>query len=714
MERTSAYGGLDRFRIIAAILIVGIHTYPLLLFGEGINFMFVHVFARIAVPFFLMVTGYFLLPRYLVANGSDTRPLTNFVRKTGLLYLSATLMYLPISIYAGHFSVDNLPATIVRMLIFDGTFYHLWYLPASILGVVLVYVLGRKYSFPTIFCIAVGLYFIGLLGDSYHGLVAGIPLIGSAFEAGFSLSSYTRNGLLYAPVFLTLGAGIAMTKKHMCIKASTAGFAVFMAIMLIEGAVLSHFGIQRHTSMYMALVPCMFFLFHILLAGKGQSSPLLRQVSMWIFISHPMFIILVRGAARFLGLTALLVENSLVHFIAVAALSTAFSILTTKAWFHNKKKPPGFRTGRAWVELNMNNLRHNVKVLQANLPYECQLMPAVKANAYGHGAAEISKELNACGISAFCVATVQEGVELRKNGIKGEILILGYTHPEHFHLLSKYDLTQTVIDAGYAQLLDRHGKKLQVHIAVDTGMRRLGEYADNIQDIIMIFGCKNLIISGIFTHQCTVDGCKPSDVDFAQKQIDVFYAVLEGIKEHGYKLPRAHLQSSYGIFRHPELSLDYARVGIALYGMLSTQEDTEKYRTSLRPVLSLKARVSAVKTLSNGESAGYGLAYTAKGPAKIASLSIGYADGVPRGLSCGVGYVLINGKKAPIAGRVCMDQMMVDITGIDDVQQGDVATIIGTDGEFAISACEIAQQTGTIANEILSRLGRRLETYVSN
>ena len=373
----------------------------------------------------------------------------------------------------------------------------------------------------------------------------------------------------------------------------------------------------------------------------------------------------------------------------------------------------GFQAGRAWIGLDMNNLRHNVDILQKRLPKDCLLMPAVKANAYGHGAVEISKALNAFGIQTFCVATVLEGEELRNHGITGEILILGYTHPQHFNLLTKYHLTQTIIDLNYAKMLDAHGKNLPVHIKVDTGMHRLGEDAENIENIIDIFNCKNLEINGVFTHLCTDDGTKQSDIDFARQQIECFDRVLFRLKEHRIKLPKAHIQSSYGVFKHPELSFDYARVGIALYGMLSTRQDTDSFQTGLRPVLSLKTRVSAIKTLKSGESAGYGLTFTAKQDTKIAILAIGYADGVPRGLSCGVGNVLINGQKALIAGLICMDQTAVDITGIHGVKQGDIAIIIGKSGENEITACDIAEQIGSIANDVLSRLGGRLEVSLS-
>jgi len=367
---------------------------------------------------------------------------------------------------------------------------------------------------------------------------------------------------------------------------------------------------------------------------------------------------------------------------------------------------------RSWIELDISNLRHNVKVLQGLLPEKCALMPAVKANAYGHGAIEISRELNACGIHAFCVAAALEGATLRKKGIKGEILILGYTHPKNFYLLEKYRLTQTVVDYNHAVALNNYGKKIMVHVAIDTGMRRLGERSENIETIAKIFRLKNLIINGVYTHCSVIDSRTPSDVAFTNSQIDRFYDVLGQLKALGLHIPKSHIQSSYGVFNCPHLSCDYARVGIALFGMLSTLEDTERYDTGLRPVLSVKSRISAIKTVSAGEPVGYGHAFTAIQPMKIAVLAIGYADGIPRSLSCGVGHVLINGKKAPIVGRICMDQMMVDVTGIYDARQGDIAVVIGKSKNAVITACEIAEQTGTIANEILSRLGERLERHI--
>lgn len=372
-------------------------------------------------------------------------------------------------------------------------------------------------------------------------------------------------------------------------------------------------------------------------------------------------------------------------------------------------KIPGFSCGRAWIELDGAALRYNVSSLAEELPEHCELMPAVKAEAYGHGGVLISKELNQIGIQAFCVAAVSEGVELRKNKIKGEILVLGYTHPEDFPLLTQYRLTQTVVDYPYASLLNNYGKELPVHIGIDTGMHRLGLQSENMEQIYDIFGMENLKVEGMFTHLSADDTMSEEDQEFTHRQIHDFYEVVEKLKDRGYPVPKLHLQASYGIVNYPDAAEDYARVGIALYGVLSTREDTEACRIPLKPVLSLKVRVASVRSVHAGESVGYGLQYVADHEMKIATLAIGYADGLPRALSYGVGEVLIKGCRTPIIGRICMDQTMVEVTDIPDVQSGDIAVIIGTSGEEEITACDIAEQTGTISNEVLSRLGSRLE-----
>lgn len=360
----------------------------------------------------------------------------------------------------------------------------------------------------------------------------------------------------------------------------------------------------------------------------------------------------------------------------------------------------------------MDALRHNVAVLRTLLPPGCELMPAVKANAYGHGAVPIAQELNRLGIHAFCVATVQEGVELRQNRILGKILILGYTHPRDFSLLSQYDLSQTVVDWEYGQCLNRAGFHIRVHIGVDTGMHRIGEPYANMDEISKLFQMENLRVEGVFSHLCADDTDSATDKAFTIRQGASFWNLIGALRHLGYSVPKAHLLGSYGLLNYPQLGGDYSRVGIALYGVLSTYEDWKRCNVDLQPVLSLKARVVSVRSVVAGEGAGYGLDFLAGKDCRLAALSIGYADGLPRALSCGVGSVLIHGQKAPVAGRICMDQTLIDVSGIPSVKQGDLATIIGTDREQRISIYEIAKQSGTITNEVLSRLGNRLEIII--
>ena len=709
MTKDKQYGGLDAFKLIAALLIICIHTSPLAAFSANADFFLTRIVARIAVPFFLMVSGFFILPQYLFERSRDTRPLMRFLEKAALLYALAIVIYLPVNFYAGQFK--GLDAVdLIRMILFDGTFYHLWYLPAVIFGVMILFLLSRKLPFQAVMSISLLLYGIGLMGDSYFGAISGVPVLSTVYDAMFHAFSYTRNGLFYAPVFLAMGAWFGHSTRTCSVKMSTAGFALSMVLMTVEGFSLHHLGWQRHDSMYLALLPCMYFLYQLVMAWDRKPGPFLRTISTWIYLIHPLSIVVVRGAAKVTGLVDVLVQNSLIHYLAVSVLSVLFAVLVAKLPIFRKKK--AFQKGRAWIELDRAALRHNVDALHALLPNGCELMPAVKTNAYGHGAVLISRELNRLGVSAFCVATVQEGIELRRNGVTGTILVLGYTHPSDFPLLYRYHLTQTVLDDSYAKVLDRYGKRIPVHIKIDTGMRRLGERSEKIEEISRIFECRNLKIEGIFTHLCVADETSPESIKFTQAQAKAFYNVIDKLCQRGYICPKKHIVSSDGLLYYPELAENYARVGIALYGMLSTRADTERCGISLEPVLSIKARVALVKDLFQGEAAGYGLQFVASQDTRIAVVAIGYGDGIPRSLSFGIGSVLIQGIKAPIVGRICMDQMLVDISNIPNVKAGDVAVIIGQSGDEKITACDLAEQTGTISNEILSRLGERLQREI--
>ena len=305
------------------------------------------------------------------------------------------------------------------------------------------------------------------------------------------------------------------------------------------------------------------------------------------------------------------------------------------------------------------------------------------------------------------MASVNEAALLRKAGILGQILILGYTSPNQFSDLVKYNLTQTVVDYPYAKLLNDFGQAIFVHIGIDTGMHRLGERSENIKEICKIWEFDNLKITGVYSHLCMSDGASDAERDITLKQIEEFNMVINFLHRKGIHHFKTHIQGSYGVLNYPALKFDYARLGIALYGVLSSPKDRIISNTKLKPVLSLKARIACVKRLHKGEALGYGLIYKAGKEMQIATVAVGYADGIPRELS-NKGFVLINGQKAAIVGRVCMDQLMVDVTDIKGVSCGDEAIFIGKSRNSEIMAADLADSINTISNEILSQLGSRL------
>lgn len=718
MKNHEKRGGLDLFRPIAALLIIAIHTSPLTDLNAEADFFLTRVLARVAVPFFFMVTGQFAVGGFLKSSGDSSLFPRRYLAKISVLYLMSMILYLPIGIYAGHY--QNLTfGSALKMLIFDGFFYHLWYFPACLTGVLAVCLMHRFLKPQVMLAAASALYLIGLLGDSYYGLTEKLPALESLYNRIFLFSSYTRNGLFFAPLFLILG--MYGSRKPFPQKKAYAGLCVFFALMTAEAFCLRHFALQRHDSMYLMLPPVMIFLYQTLLSLSAKPRRQLRDAALWIYILHPAIIVLVRGAAKVLKLTPILVDNSLLHYLTVAALSVgagfcAALIQSRLRTAYESSRGSRVRrcpspTGRAWIELDREALSHNVSLLRRMLPDGCRLMPAVKANAYGHGAVLIAGELNRLGVDAFCVASAAEGLALRRAKIKGEILILGRTAPEDLPLLARYHLTQTVIDRSYAELLSRSGIKLHVHLGIDTGMHRFGIPCEDAEDILFVFRMKNLSVDGMLTHLAACDSSADQCVAFTEAQIRAFDQTVQLLEEHGVACPKLHIHSSYGLINYHCRNMAYARPGILLYGVHSCAEYAAACGESFSPVLSLKTRVASVRTLSPGDFAGYGLDFAAERPMRIAVLSIGYADGLPRLLSGGEGFVLIEGRRAPVIGRVCMDLTIVDVSEILSIKPGDVAVIIGKSSGQEITAESVADRCGTITNELLSRLSTRLERF---
>lgn len=710
----STYAGIDTFRIIAAILVVTVHTSPLLDLNETADFILTRVIARVAVPFFFMASGFFL---FLAATGDrrDSPPagrLITFLKRTAVLYGVSTLLYLPVAVYAGQTQAWWYIPGLLKAVLFDGTFYHLWYLPAAMLGATLVWFLRRALPAGWALAVCLLLYAIGLFGDSYYGLTQAVPAVTAWYGKLFAYFGYTRNGLFLVPVFFMFGALIARQQQRLPLRGALSGLGLSVVLLLAEGLLLHALGLQRHDSMYLMLLPAMVFLFQSLLHWQPRHLTGARPLALAVYIIHPLMILLVRGVASFANLRWLLIDHNLIHFLVVAAASFAAAIAYTKLPRAGETRPVAIQRchmDRAWAEIDGDSLRHNVDALRRVLPEGCQLMAVVKANAYGHGDVAVAGWLEQAGVRSFAVATLDEGIQLRRSGIGGDILILGYTAPERIREVVDHDLIQTLLDGAYASRLNPGGKPIRVHIKINTGMHRLGEDWSRPDNVDRLLRSNHFKIEGIFTHLATADRLTPEDVAFTREQIQRFGQVLTHLQERHTQLPSIHLQSSYGLLNYPDLRADYARVGIALYGVLSSPESQTRLRVNLRPVLQLKARVALVRDIGAGEAVGYGRRFVAEHTTRIAVVPVGYADLYPRSLSPENSCVLIDGCRAPIVGRICMDQLMVDIGNLPHVQEGDLVTLIGRDGGEVISAEEVAAQAGTITNELLSRLGVRLE-----
>lgn len=367
---------------------------------------------------------------------------------------------------------------------------------------------------------------------------------------------------------------------------------------------------------------------------------------------------------------------------------------------------PSLLMARSWAEIDLDALTENVIIIRKLLPDTCGLMAVVKANAYGHGDIIVSRHLNSIGITDFAVATLEEGIHLRKAGICGNILILGYTPASFASQISYYQLTQTVTDPVHARELAQSGFYLDVHLKIDTGMHRLGITPDRLSEIRDLFQQPDLNVTGMFTHLCTADSTEPSDIRYADYQIQQFLELNEMLKSSDIHIP-IHIQSSYGVINYPGLPCDFARPGILLYGCYSDTNKDSCLLPNMSPVLSWYTHIASIRKIPAGESVGYGRTHRADRPERIAVLPVGYADGYPRNLS-NQGYVIIHGKAAPVIGRICMDQMTVDISDIPNASVNDKAVLIGSEGPLAVTAEELAVRSGSITNELLSRIGSRI------
>lgn len=365
---------------------------------------------------------------------------------------------------------------------------------------------------------------------------------------------------------------------------------------------------------------------------------------------------------------------------------------------------------RTWAEISSTALLHNFKLIRSRCG-SSKIMAVVKADAYGHSAALVAPLLEQAGADSFAVSNLEEALILRKNGISKPILILGYTPTENTQALIENKITQTVYSLDYAEALNAQAEllngKIGVHIKLDTGMGRLGfnarhdDFAE-LSDVLQVFGCKNLLIEGTFTHLPTAD--EKSGLEYTENQLKRFISATDKIKAAGFNTGLLHCSNSAGVILGSDYGLDICRPGIILYGLNPSNEST---LTGLIPVMSLKSVVSMVKTINKGDTLSYGRTFTATEDMRVATVTTGYADGYPRLLSR-KGSVIIHGKRAKILGTICMDQFIVDVSEIDNISVGDEVLLFGE----ALSAEEIAKEANTISYEIICGINHRVPRVI--
>lgn len=369
----------------------------------------------------------------------------------------------------------------------------------------------------------------------------------------------------------------------------------------------------------------------------------------------------------------------------------------------------------AWVEINLNNLDFNIKNIKTKIG-DREMIGVIKADAYGHGSVKVAEVLRANGCKTFAIATIQEAITLREAGAKEEIILLGLAPDMYADTVVQYDITPVVCDSSNAAAINTAAKAADktVHglIAVDTGMGRIGYLADEAEaaaeDIKKIQALENFKIKGLFSHMSTADALDKTFSRQQEEKFNKFYSVLTSA---GINIPMKTLANSASVMEIPSVYFDACRPGIILYGCYPSDE-VDKNELAIKPVMSVKANIVHLKDVPEGFSVGYGRKFISTRPSKIATLALGYADGYPRPYSQ-YAKVIVNGHIAPIAGNICMDQCMVDVTDVPDVKVGDEVIIMGTDGTHTILADDIARATGTINYEIVCAFGQRLpKVYV--
>ena len=370
---------------------------------------------------------------------------------------------------------------------------------------------------------------------------------------------------------------------------------------------------------------------------------------------------------------------------------------------------------RCWLEINLSYLKNNIESIKTIISDDLDIIAVVKANGYGLGALNIAKYLSSIGIKYFAVATLEEALELRVRGnIKEDIIILSWTAPSEKATLIKYDLTQSLIDFEYAKKLNDLPGVVKCHIKIDTGMNRFGQTVNDIENIREIYTYKNLKILGIYSHLCRVREFGEEPDNFTKMQLENFNVIIEQLEKEGINVGLKHIMNSFGILRFNDKKYDLVRPGLLMYGVSPDPNNQEIDKlldeNNFKPVASLKCKVMTIKIIEEGEKVGYNSKFIAQEKTKIATISIGYADGLSFASSRNEFRVIIKGYLCPVIGNVCMDNTIVKIPLDSDIQEGDIATLFGyaDDGDEHLNHKEFLTKSGAPIGETFARLGQRI------
>ncbi|EPH92792.1 MULTISPECIES: membrane-bound serine racemase VanT [Enterococcus] len=690
--------GIEQFRVILAMMVVAIHCLPLHRLWPNGDILITLTLFRIAVPFFFMISGYYVFSDLATQNSYPARQrIWLFIKKQLQVYLIATLLFLPLAWYSGILGLNMPLDTFIQTLLVNGILYHLWYFPAIITGGLLVMGLLTRLSFKQVFFIAVGLYVVGLGGDSWSGLAAQTPIT-PLYSLIFQLLDGTRNGIFFAPLFLILGVLARRFAKKPASPHRYSYLMISLICLLLESYLLHHFTTPKHDSMYVFLPFVLLFLFPII--QQWQAPMIWKQagrLSLWLYLLHPYTI----AVTHFLSQKLPLLQNNLINFLVVLGLTigVVHGLFALQKLLPFPKKTP-LHLQRAAKEFSAPALLHNLQEIKRVIPSTTKVMAVVKADAYGCDAQLVARTLERVGVDFFAVATIEEAIELRRAGIKSRLLILGYTSAQRAKELNRYSLIQTIVSEAHGQALARTGLPIECHLAVDTGMHRLG-VAPDLETVRRLYALPSLKITGIFSHLGSSDQLDTASILRTQAQIICFDDLLAGLSARNIAYGLTHLQSSYGILNYPEKQYDYVRPGILLTGSLSVPNEPTKQKINVQPILTLKALLVDKKTVAAGEAIGYGLATVFDRPTTIGIVSIGYCDGVPRALSNQGFQLSYQGVLLPQVGLICMDMLLIDLTDYPELAVESWLEVIN-------DWTNTADQAQTIPNELISRLGSRV------